>query len=279
MSGLTRIRAVLVPAAAGVSLVVGASAAAVPPTGISVKQQDIALPVLSWNVPPGAREILLEIRRGPRLVVDEAFAAPRSSWRAERRLDAGRYQARVGARFCTEDEDEPCPAGDFSPPVTFVVPKPSIEPGRGIAYVRRGMTQAQVQAIWGRPYKSYGGDDTLRGVKYWAYWYVRPKGFTVTFRGRPLRVEAVGTNDRNHRVKGVGVGSTERQVRAAFPALRCKTYSVVQRGQTLSWRECTLGRLARGRVVTAFAMNPRARNRVGGVSVFRIVKMTPTGPL
>ena len=263
-------------AVAGLTLLAGATAAALPPTGVTVVNEDIAMPKVSWSVPAGAREIVLELRRGTKVAVEEVLEPSRTSWTAESRLGHGAYQARVGSRNCTDEDEDPCPPPEFSPPTDFVIPPPSIEPGRGIAYVRRGMTQAQVRALWGTPNSSGGGDDTLRGVKYWSYVYYRWK-LSVTFRGRPLRVDHVGTNNAAHRVQGVGVGSTDRQLRRIFPALRCKTFSVRQGARTLSWRYCWLGRLARGRVVTVFAMQPRARNRVGAVSVFRVAKLMANG--
>lgn len=263
-------------AVAGFALLVGGAASAVPPTGVTVENEDIAMPKVSWSVPADAREIVLELRRGSTLVVSVGLEPSRTSWTAPSRLGHGAYQARVGSRPCTDDDEEPCSPPDFSPPTEFVIPPPSIEPGQGIAYVRRGMTQAQVQALWGRPSRSHGGDDPLRGTKYWTFDYNRWK-LSVDFRGRPLRVNGVGTNNTVHRVKRVGVGSTDRQVRAAFPALRCKTFSERQSGRTFSWRYCWLGRLARGSVVTVFAMQPRARNRVGAVSVFRVAKLMANG--
>lgn len=111
---------------------------------------------------------------------------------------------------------------------------------RGIAGVRLGNTVAQVRAALGRPSKVRTGRnefgrfrrDELRG------------GITVLYQGgrRVSAVWTVGLGDRTAR--GVGVGSTEEEVRTRVPGVRCATVG--------GFRSCHTGRLRPGRRVTDF---------------------------
>ena len=82
-----------------------------------------------------------------------------------------------------------------------------IVPGRGMSRVELGMTAPQVQARLGRPVAKGG----------WKWYYAR---VTVTFRNRRV-VELMTTRSTERFANGLGVDSTEAQVRAAFPRLQC----------------------------------------------------------
>jgi hypothetical protein len=204
------------------------------------------------------------------------FAADQnvSSWKADDRLNGGTYKVRVGALFC--DDGSRCRT-EWSEEKELVIPRPQIEPGKGIAFVRLGMTKQEVEAIWGRPDESHGGTDTLRGGVYWTYVYKR-HGLTVGFRGRPYRVSAVSTRKKIYTVGDTEItnGVSEAKLRATLRGVRCRTFGGRQVPRALRWRSCWLGRLARGQVVTLFAISP-ASKRVGAISVFRVSKLLPNG--
>ena len=96
----------------------------------------------------------------------------------------------------------------------------TIKPGRGMSRVELGMTPAQVQAKLGRP--------VAKGGFKWFYARV-----TVTFRNRRV-VELMTTRSTERLANGLGVDSSEAEVRAAFPQLKCAAMPPF-------YRRCRLG--------------------------------------
>jgi hypothetical protein len=120
----------------------------------------------------------------------------------------------------------------------------TVEPGRGMWGLALGMTQAQVRA-------KLGGAATS-GTR-WSYWNV-----TVTFRRG--RVAELSTAKRAERLSnGLGVSSTEAQLRKAFPSIRCGAWGI--------FRRCRLGKEAPGSRVTDFGL---FRGRVFLITVARL---------
>jgi hypothetical protein len=130
-----------------------------------------------------------------------------------------------------------------------------IEPQRGIAGVRMGMTEPEVRAVLGPPVRAKGYRHELGPFRTLFY-----RGLGVTLRARggpPFRVTSVQATGREQRTaEGVGVGSPERRVRATLPRARCRT--------ELGLRACVLGVLRPGRKATAFVIR---RGRVVRVTV------------
>ena len=85
----------------------------------------------------------------------------------------------------------------------------TIKPGRGMSRVELGMTAAQVQARLGRPVAKGG----------WKWYYAR---VAVTFRNRRV-VELMTTRSTERLANGLGVDSSEAEVRAAFPRSRARS--------------------------------------------------------
>jgi hypothetical protein len=121
----------------------------------------------------------------------------------------------------------------------------TIKPARGMSGVMLGMTPAQVQAKLGRPVVKSGGR-----------WYYPT--LNVTFRA--ARVAELTTTKKAERLSnGIGIHSSEGQLRTAFPQVRCAAWSV--------FRRCRLGSGAPGSRVTDFIL---ARGRVFQITIARL---------
>lgn len=95
----------------------------------------------------------------------------------------------------------------------------TIKPNRGMSGIELGMTASQVQAKLGRP--------VAKGT--WKWYYAR---VTITFRTRRV-VELMTTRSTERFANGLGVDSTEAEVRATFPRSVCAAWS--------RYRRCRLG--------------------------------------
>jgi hypothetical protein len=108
----------------------------------------------------------------------------------------------------------------------------TIKPGRGMSGLVLGMTPAQVQAKLGRPIG--------KGAGRWYYARV-----WVGFRSRRV-VELTTTRSSERLANGLGVDSSESQLRSAFPQIKCAAAS--------PFRRCRLGSGERGTRVTDFLL-------------------------
>jgi hypothetical protein len=107
----------------------------------------------------------------------------------------------------------------------------TIKPGRGMSRVELGMTAKQVQAKLGKP--------VARGGFKWFYARV-----TITFRNRRV-VELMTTRSTERLANGLGVDSSESEVRASYPQLKCAAMPPF-------YRRCRLGTGAPGSRNTDF---------------------------
>ena len=118
----------------------------------------------------------------------------------------------------------------------------TIRPQYGMSAIVLGMTKAQVQAKLGRPVGQGGG----------RWYYAR---VWVGFRGG--RVTEIATTRSTERLaNGLGVDSTEAQVRRAFPRAVCAPWSV--------YRRCRFGSGRPGTRVTDFTIG---RGRVLQITI------------
>ena len=118
----------------------------------------------------------------------------------------------------------------------------TIKPARGMSGVTLGMTPVQVAAKLGRPV----GKSRTR------WYYAR---VWIGFRGRRV-VEVTTTRSTERLANGLGVDSTESELRATFPQAQC--------AQAGTFRRCRLGSGARGSRVTDFMIG---RGRVLQVTI------------
>lgn len=115
---------------------------------------------------------------------------------------------------------------------------------RGIAGARLGNTRAEVRAALGTPSKvGTGTNDFGPFVR-----YTFPGKIRVTFQGRTrvTAVETTGLGDRTS--SGIGVGSSERSLKAKVGGLTCEDLGS-------SVRSCHTGDFVAGKRVTNFRIS------------------------
>jgi hypothetical protein len=127
-----------------------------------------------------------------------------------------------------------------------------IQVDKGIAGARLGNTVAQVHAALGQPTRSATGRNEFGTFRQETY-----KGGIVVFYQGARTVSSVTTTGLGDRTaKGVGIGSTEAQVRAGVAGVRCETIA--------GSRSCHTHAFLPGRRVTDFFLK---RGRVARVTV------------
>ena len=115
----------------------------------------------------------------------------------------------------------------------------TIVPQQSIAGVRLQMSQAAVRGRLGTPIRIVRGSNEFGRFTEFRYPALR-----VSFQGNSA-VTNISTTRRSERTaRGVGVGSTEREVRARVRGVQCKT--------EFGFRHCFLGRFLPGGRVTDF---------------------------
>jgi hypothetical protein len=127
-----------------------------------------------------------------------------------------------------------------------------IQVDKGIAGARLGNTLAQVHAALGQPARSATGRNEFGTFRQETY----KGGIVVFYQGARTASSVTTTGLGDRTAKGVGVGSTERAVRANVAGVRCET--------TGGFRSCHTGAFLAGRRVTDFSIR---RGRVTRVTV------------
>jgi hypothetical protein len=121
---------------------------------------------------------------------------------------------------------------------------------RGIAGARLHNTSAQVHAALGRPARTHRGTNDFGRFTEETY----AGGIMVTYQGGTT-VSAVSTSGLGDRTaSGVGVRSTEAQVRRGVPSLHCETVSGA--------RSCHTGSFRPGQRITDFLLSGGRVTRV-----------------
>ena len=135
-------------------------------------------------------------------------------------------------------------------------PIAALVPGKSLRGVSIGMQPSDVRRVLGKP----RSDRTQS----WNGTQRRQMSFSkvhVVFRGTgsTATVVNVSTTSRKERTRGVGVGSSEKQLTAALVGERCKTEN--------GYRHCYLGRWVERSIVTDFSLSTARPRRVTSVTL------------
>ena len=235
-------------------------------------------PAVSWTLTPGSTADTIQFTRSLpaspnafwRNADEQSPLDPRQmSWTAGERFAAGTWYVHVAsvtpAPPCPPDADE-CPddAIEWSPVTRFVIPRtPGILAGKGVDYARLGMKTADVRSALGLP-RSLDGTRSAPVYEYYG------SALRVLFgRGRVVRFEVYSGR---FKVDGtsVGVGSTERALRAAVRGVRCLTWRTPSPYpyKRTPHRYCYVGSRAKGAVMTYFGIDG---GRISNVKLGRVV--------
>lgn len=150
-------------------------------------------------------------------------------------------------------------AGGITAAAAFVLPATApalVQIDKGIAGARLGNTIAQVQAALGRPARVANGSNDFGRFRQETY----AGGLVVFYQGSRTVTSVVTTGLGDRTAKGVGVGSSEADVRAKVPGVRCET--------TAGSRSCHTHSFTPGRRVTDFFLR---RGKVVRVTVGFVV--------
>jgi hypothetical protein len=127
-----------------------------------------------------------------------------------------------------------------------------VQVDKGIAGARLGNTVAQVHAALGRPSRVTNGSNDFGRFRQETY----GGGIEVFYQGTRTVTSVVTTGLGDRTAKGVGVGSSEADVRAKVPGVRCETSS--------GSRSCHTHTFTAGRRVTDFFIR---RGKVARITV------------
>jgi hypothetical protein len=117
-----------------------------------------------------------------------------------------------------------------------------IVPQRSIAGVSLGMGQRQVLALLGQPQRKKDGKNEFG--PYRIMYFAR---VTVWFQGLTSVTQVATTSPLERTAAGVGVGSTESDVKAKVPGVACQT------------GHCSIGKFNAGARVTDFFLSAAGR--------------------
>jgi len=134
-------------------------------------------------------------------------------------------------------------AGILATAATLAVPAAAsalVQVDKGIGGARLGNTIAQVHAALGRPSRVANGSNDFGRFRQETY----AGGIVVFYQGARTVTSVVTTGLGDRTAKGVGVGSSEADVRAKVPGVRCET--------TAGSRSCHTHSFRPGRRVTDF---------------------------
>ncbi len=121
----------------------------------------------------------------------------------------------------------------------------AIVPGKSIAGVKLGMTQAQVIVVLGAPSHTTHGTNEFGSFTVFEYRRLR-----VTFQGDVTATAVKTTRKGELTPHGVHVGSTRAQLKAGVTKLHCITPRLCQKGKSNPGARVTVFRLFNGKVTS-----------------------------
>jgi hypothetical protein len=115
-----------------------------------------------------------------------------------------------------------------------------IVPQQSIARIALNMTRPEVRAVRGDPLRVEHGTNDFGPYTIFKYGRLR-----VTFQGNAGATAVFTSRPRQRTAKGIHVGSTQAELRAAYPLARCRT-------EASDFRHCWTGSFQPGRRVTDY---------------------------